>query len=729
MGIETNEMHLDKDIEILRLEKWLDYASGINESVHVALPVIQRGSVWKPKQIIDLWDSLFRGMPMGSLMYSPMPANMLVRKVGGQVLEKAKAGTIGLIDGQQRTLAMLIAWNQAGERMDRRIWVDFSDKPGDENLFRLHVTTKNQPFGFQKASPSTKLTLGERRDARVNFENTYGITDLSQQFLFENATPHHSKCPFDVKELIELWRAQQGNSSVWIQNVQQMVQRFGNARFSAIELSQIHSTVSKFAAAIERLFQLNVPLIKVDLDFFGGDESAAVTVESEDPPLAILFKRIGTGGTPLSDADYVYSVIKHRIPDTYTLVEELHRPGNIARMLSATDVVMTAVRLGTAEFSEAVSKPLTDWESPKKQDFHRLIKQPGFLANGFLPLIKTDALLQAFTALGVLLEYQKDTNPIGIPSHAFPLLNRPLVQVLLRWIRIIQRSHPADLSSVLSESRSEVLRFVMYWQLCVTDPRKASLLAFEVLASTKFEDGFPGYEIYCVLVNKEVAVPVLSPAWIEKIKRDVALSPSDLTRLRGWTRFDARQATKDEKTVIDLYQRWWGNGRTYVHPLLLWLQRETVAGFDGSPVAGRDEDTPYDYDHICPANHWGNWTGEKGPDRLINFLVNGDDTGHWHVGNSIGNMRVWQSEKNRSDGAAAPTEKLELTNSVSCSALLAQSAIDASQIGGWTSCSGERSWNEKRVQAFQQVVEQRAFALYKRFYTELGFSEWCATFA
>lgn len=729
MGTEPNDVRLDHDIEILRLEKWLDYASGIDESVYVALPVIQRGSVWKPKQIIDLWDSLLRGMPMGSLMYSPMPADILVRKVGGQVLEKAKVGTIGLIDGQQRTLAMLIAWDQAGERMDRRIWVDFSDKPGDENLFRFHVTTKNQPFGFQKASPSTKLPLGERRDARVNFENTHGAADLSQQFLFENATPHHSKCPLDVRALIELWRVRKGNSVLWIQNVQQMVQRFDNGQLSTTELSQIQSTVSKFAAALERLFQLNVPLIKVDLDFFSGDEAAAVTVESNDPPLAILFKRIGTGGTPLSDADYVYSVIKHRIPEAYTLVEELHRPGNIARLLSATDVVMTAVRLGAAEFSPLESKPLTDWESPNKQDFHRLIKQPGFLMKGFLPLINTDALTQAFTALSVLLEYQKDSNPIGIPSHSFPLLNRPLVQVLLRWIRIVQCSHPVDLSAVLSVSQSEILRFVMYWKLCVTDPKKASLLAFEVLALTKPEAGFPGREIYCVLLDKEVAVPVLSPAWIEKTKRDVAFSPADLTRLRGWTRFDTRQATKEEKIVIDLYQRWWGNGRTYVHPLLLWLQRETVAGFDGSPVAGRDEDTPYDYDHICPANHWGNWTGEKGPDRLIDFLVDGDGNGHWRVGNSIGNMRVWQSEKNRSDGAAAPSKKLELDNPETRSALLAQSSIDATQIAGWTDCSGERSWNEARVQAFQQVVEQRAFALYERFYMELGFLEWSATSA
>ena len=33
MGTETNEVRLDKDIEIISLEKWLDYASGCDESV------------------------------------------------------------------------------------------------------------------------------------------------------------------------------------------------------------------------------------------------------------------------------------------------------------------------------------------------------------------------------------------------------------------------------------------------------------------------------------------------------------------------------------------------------------------------------------------------------------------------------------------------------------------------------------------------------------------------
>ena len=45
-------------IRVLALADWLDMAAGEHPAVGVDLPMIQRGFVWKPKQIIDLWDSL-----------------------------------------------------------------------------------------------------------------------------------------------------------------------------------------------------------------------------------------------------------------------------------------------------------------------------------------------------------------------------------------------------------------------------------------------------------------------------------------------------------------------------------------------------------------------------------------------------------------------------------------------------------------------------------------------
>lgn len=315
MCAEEQEVYFGGDIEILSLDKWLDYASGCDKSVFVALPLIQRGSVWKPKQIIDLWDTLLRGMPMGSLMYSPMKPGIDVREICGKdMIKTPESETIGLIDGQQRTLAMLIAWPKIGEKMDRRIWVDFADTPGDEHLFRLHVTTKNQPFGFQKSSPSTKLSLGERGDAHDKFIEHHGKNDLSHDFMFKMAIPYHAKLPLDLRVLIECWN-HLGNKAAWIKKTEGMLAE------KIDDLGQAKARIHGFANALERLFKLQIPLLKVDRELFSVVEDDNETI---DPPLAVLFKRIGTGGTPLSDADYVYSVIKHRLPQSYKLVTELH---------------------------------------------------------------------------------------------------------------------------------------------------------------------------------------------------------------------------------------------------------------------------------------------------------------------------------------------------------------------------------------------------------------------
>lgn len=59
----------------------------------VELPTLQRGFVWKPKQIEDLWDSLLRGFPIGSFL-----------------LSKTKDNNYHLMDGQQRATAIFLGF-------------------------------------------------------------------------------------------------------------------------------------------------------------------------------------------------------------------------------------------------------------------------------------------------------------------------------------------------------------------------------------------------------------------------------------------------------------------------------------------------------------------------------------------------------------------------------------------------------------------------------------------
>ena len=53
-----------KQYSICEVASWL-----IPES-EVQLPVVQRGFVWKVSQIECLWDSIFRGYPIGAMMLS-----------------------------------------------------------------------------------------------------------------------------------------------------------------------------------------------------------------------------------------------------------------------------------------------------------------------------------------------------------------------------------------------------------------------------------------------------------------------------------------------------------------------------------------------------------------------------------------------------------------------------------------------------------------------------------
>lgn len=747
-------------ISVVNLTQWLDWSGGTKDDVFVALPMIQRGSVWKPNQIIDLWDTLLRGMPVGSLMTQTLSKGEKVRKVGGdKLVDIPQGGGLSLLDGQQRTLSMLIPWEKQ-VRMDKKIWIDFRDKPQDEHLYHLRVTTENHPFGFQKASPSTRLSLGDRNKARMAYLEEYpNDRDATNTEFFEHSKPWGSVFPVDLYELITLWKTHK-NKEICKTFVLERLKEIRHFEFDRYEenegtktpkfneihpwgklnneeIREVERRVSDFYKSIERLFSLQIPIIKIGSEIFDGNKAESNQTQDDiAPPLAVLFKRIGTGGTTLTDADYVYSLIKYRLPEAYTLVESLHGKPNVASLLSATNVVMSAVRLAAAEFNDGLpsgdKRRITDWESPNKKQFHSMLNKEGFLhenwrenievkpSAGLLPILEDDSLKTSFDMLSNLLEYEPQNGPsdIGLPKYAFPLLNRPLVQVLLRWIRQVQFKYPNDAENICkNNNRASIVRFVLYWRVFVLDAKEASRLAFDVLAQNKDPKYFPDKIIYEKL-KEELAIPIVTP---EAIKH-IAFSAKD-AKLRGWRRFHITKETLvEEKDKIKLYQRWWGHGG-HVHPILLWLQRNFVSAVDGDPMAGRDEETPYDYDHICPGSYWYNNSKNGGNGtRIIDYFAEKDGEGHWRVGNSIGNVRVWGSSANRSDGDGSPTEKI--LDRKNCDEILKQSAIKPEHSDYWRDCGKGREWDLRRVKAFQEAVEHRAFALYQSYYIDLGFDAW-----
>jgi len=735
------------NIRVMSLVDWLNLAVNgpldLIVDARIVLPMIQRGFIWKPGQIIDLWDTLLRGMPIGSLMASELPSGyqwfgLLDRKLGQD------GDCIGLIDGQQRTLAMLIGWIEpAADLLDRRLWVDFADEPDFGHLLRMRITTPNQPFGFQRESPDTKLPLGTRRRAqaedltrrRVTAEDQRGNRPPRPDFRSTKPWCDRASLPMDMRELVFQWRLK-ADRQAYEQTILSKLQTIGianadRAKDSGPIWERVKRNVARLADGLDRIWATEIPVLRVDGSLFRPD--AAETGDEKsilEPPLAVLFKRIGANGTELSNDDYAYSILKQIVPDVHATVESLYNLTagvQVARLMSATDLVMTGLRLAAAAYD--ASKKVGDPVRPSKEEFHRLINRDRFLDETFLPLLRGD-LRTWFGSLLSALQYDVTSNPLGLPKYLFPHLGRTLVQVLLRLGQI------GYICAELSDARRrDLLRLCLYWLVCVSDGDNPSRIAYQFLAGLASDVPHPddlGYRIAQKIVTKGYGVALEYPEDL-KAYPGLAFVRSGADKLVGESRFSPGSDQERDRALCRFYRNHWWRPWTYRHPLLLWLQRAYVEQMPGEPLAGRDEDTPYDYDHILPGAHWSYWTGTAGSTSALPFHCD-NPREYGFTGNGIGNVRVWDASDNRSDSDKSPTDKLHGTSTDRYTVgqdILTDSAIDQTELKLWERCSKSHSqpadiryWDQDRALAFQQAVETRAFKLYERFFNDMRFQDW-----
>ena len=71
---------------------------------NIALPDIQRPFVWKDAQVRDLFDSMYRGYPVGTLMFWETGAEVGTKPVGGH--ERDRVAKLLIVDGQQRLTSL-----------------------------------------------------------------------------------------------------------------------------------------------------------------------------------------------------------------------------------------------------------------------------------------------------------------------------------------------------------------------------------------------------------------------------------------------------------------------------------------------------------------------------------------------------------------------------------------------------------------------------------------------
>lgn len=705
----------DQTVSSIRIADYLDWAAHSDCEQYsrvLAMPPIQRGFVWKPKQIQNLWDSLLRGMPIGSILLKesqPDEKSTILAPVNRHVERNAKPG-FHLLDGQQRTLAMLLGFPGSFYAL-HKLWIDFSEPGKNGSQFQFRVTTDTQPFGFNP--DGSRLSLAERRKARACWTNEdEAKMEKSNREIFNDESTRPWKAGgkrqeyiFEVKNLWQRLDSDGDSIDQWLVISKCHAQDL-ESKFDDVTLSR----VIKFRAALMELQNRWLALIKIP----HINEQADIDDETPDY-LTMLFDRISSNGTRLTPDDLLFSMIKQSWPEAHNIVYELQQ--QVGSLMKPTDFVMTAFRLSALQSS--ASK--VDDPELTARTFHKRIVD--MLATDGHPndlremIRKSGPLVEAFSALKMLIQYrgadEHGIDDYGIPSAMFPYLNESMLQVILYWL-IKSRGNVGH----IEESRLEIVRFILFWFVCHKDAKsayKASKVAIEIIFKEK--GLFPGAAIYQALTRMDSDKISLFFPLIEYANKEI-----------GSSRF--RTHNERSKTFFGEHAFLYGNFTTRT-ALLLWFQRKWVANKYESanvftPMAGQDEDNvPYDFDHLVPQSNWSSLHGIDYDTMKENKGLFADHPYNRRaLGNSIGNYRVMDGSDNRSRGDnSLENEFLDATDQWASYAFIP----DANETQQWVKASPKEAcyvWDDERLLAFQSAAESRVLNLYQCFFNVLDFSAW-----
>jgi len=111
----------------------------------IALPDIQRPFVWKPVQVRDLFDSMYKGFPVGTLMFWETGAEAGIRQIGGS--DGGGIPRLLIVDGQQR-LTSLYSVLHGEPVLDARFkqkHIKIAFRPADESFEVSDAAIRRDP--------------------------------------------------------------------------------------------------------------------------------------------------------------------------------------------------------------------------------------------------------------------------------------------------------------------------------------------------------------------------------------------------------------------------------------------------------------------------------------------------------------------------------------------------------------------------------------------------------
>jgi hypothetical protein len=664
-----------------KLIEWISQSQDRNNwanATPLTLPPLQRNGVWRPRQVLDLWRSVLNGLPIGLFYIQPASPRVVDPRDRANITSSPEVGW-DLFDGQQRARALALG---AGDPFTegRCIWVRFKD-----DAYELVLSSWAQPAGY--SPDGTKHRVVDRRRWQA------GTPPLAKAEDWCSNAPFPMDCSEDDTA------------------------RLAHLLQSAAPLS-MNATLTAKVAACKSWQKETANLRKSGCAIF----MLLPELIARDPRRTYeMFRRIGAGGTPLSEDEQVYAAYKLHNADLRLVVERIH--AKVSAVLTPAQIVQAGLRVAYTKtnpstgnvpsFDLAIQALLRGNEATEEwvNELDRLLA----------PKDQIPPLEAAFHGVRNLLKKEAGQPVFYLPDITMAQLQSQAWQVLVFWRLQEGRARLND--------RKEAVRFALFWHLAVTNHEQAARSCFRFIAAHKSE-AISGYKLYKQLRDAKHCLPLATPDQLKVFFTEV---PADKT---DWLSEAVRFPTSSEHHRFA--STWWFGSR-----MLTWLQRDYVAGLfvSHSPLSDHEEDLPYDVDHICARSLW------KADGRSVSLSNMGFNDpkafekamgNSWMVGETIGNKRLVKFSQNRGDGAGALRDKMPFLNRDSSPdwdrELFGEAEdflMNHENAELWLTADipehaeTRHQWSPKRRKAFQVAVEHRTESMYRTFFNSLGFAEWC----
>ncbi len=611
----------------------------------VELPKVQRGFVWKPSQIEDLWDSLLRRYPIGSFVLFPKPD-----------------GKFDLLDGQQRATAISLAFGKETFRETEekiKVFIDL-ERPSLEDGYRkffIRVINKSHPWGYDRRDNRKTLDANQRRHAIALYEiDNYNEVDLNLFFPYESSiaiplsifleAANHKLNDTELLNRVKGWPLWEKVINSWYKWLEQNPDLKKNKETQELlDIAKIEARIKEIYIAVKKtLTYYSIPSISLDLNEYyqnpntdeGLSKSGGAEEDEKDDTgnseIENLFIRLNAGGTPLRGEELNYSILKAHI--SKRLQNDIENA--CIGFCSPSRLITIAFRLFQHKNSDDLGDGINMKIKPKQ--FQRTINDDLIKFQNFLKELLTSHSINKLTLIeytSQLLEYNAESNKIGLPHLVKAKIaeTAPEIAFLILY-RIYIKADRFETTSILHKKFLGMITLFMWLGKGERKKDHSKLLRniWPAAISLKGDLFWSASTVKRAMLNDVLpAIPSFNKnrdsKKLCKIKSYTYRKDSDLF-------YKYSQETGYDRFIDQMFDN---------RDLILYVQRDFLSRvFNLRDFYLEDTNQPFDWDHISPRKY----TLKRGIPTIFN---------KWY--GSIGNFRAWPYSLNRSDQDVFPAQK------------------------------------------------------------------------